>query len=217
MVDVVQGPPRPPGPPAPRRSWARRPRGLTVALVAVVVAGLAAIGVLVAISDDEPTSTAPLATGTSAPALTTPSTIDPQAAVKAEILAAYRQAFDAFIAVASEPNGQPTDPRLEEHTIGNALLASQASIDRLRKAGQVVRGTIEVHPVVVELTTDTAVVEDCGIDRLGVLNAATGEVVTPIDDPPKAGSARATYRLINGVWMQDGFKDLKQACVPPAS
>jgi len=212
MVDVVQGPPQPPGPPAPRRSWARRPRGLTVALVAVVVAGLAAIGVLVAISDDEPTSTAPLATGTSAPALTTPSTIDPQAAVRAEILAAYRQAFDAFVAVASDPNGQPTDARLEERKIGNALLASQVSIDRLRKAGNIYRGGIELHPVVVELTADTAVVEDCGIDHVEVVNATTGEVVTPAD--PEPAKARATYQLINGVWMQNGFKQLDLPCVP---
>lgn len=218
MVDVVQSPPRSPSPPpSPRQSRPRRPRGSVVALVVVIVIALAAIGVLVAISDDEPTRTGPVATGTSAPALTTPSTIDPQVAIKTAILDAYRQSTDTVIAVASDPNGDPFDPRLREHKIGNALLASQLSIDRLRKAGNVLKGTIEIHPTVVELTADTAVVEDCGVDRAGVFSAATGEVVTPVDDPPKGGLARATYKLIDGAWMQNGFKDLKQPCVPAAS
>jgi hypothetical protein len=212
MVDLQSPPRRSPGLP-PRR----RPRPGVVALAVVIVAGLAAIGMLIAGADDEPTKTEPLGTtATSAPA-PSPTSANPQAATKAEILAAYRQSFDAFVAVASDPNGKPTDPRLEEHTIGNALLAGQVAIDRLRKAGHVYQGSIELHPVVVELTGDTAVVEDCSIDRLGVVNAATGEVVTPIDTEPSGGLARATYKLINGVWMQNGFKDLKQPCVPAPS
>lgn len=135
-------------------------------------------------------------------------------AIKAAILDAYRQSFNAVIAVGSDPNGKPSDPRLEEHTVGNALLASQVSIDRLRKAGHVLQGSIELHPVVVELTADTAVVEACDIDRVGVVNATTGEVVTPVDAQPTGGLARATYKLLNGAWMQNGFKDLKQPCVP---
>lgn len=214
MVDLVQTPPRAPSAPPPRP---RRSRGPVIALLVLIVGALAAIGVLVTVQDDGPSSTGPLPTGTSGPGVTGATTIDPQAAVKTAILDAYRQSTDAFVAVASDPNGKPTDPRLEEHKVGNALLASQVTIDRLRKAGHVFRGTIEVNPVVVELTADTAVVQDCGLDRVGVFNATTGEVVTPVDSPPRPNLARATYKLINGVWMQNGFKDLKQQCAPPAS
>lgn len=213
MVDLVQTPPRAPGMPPDRP---RRSRGPVIALLVLIIGALVAIGVLLAAGDDEPSS-GPVSTGTSAPAVTGITTVDPQAAVKAAILDAYRQSTDAFVAVASDPNGKPTDPRLEEHKIGNALLASQVTIDRLRKAGHVFRGTIEVHPVVSELTAETAVVQDCGLDRVGVFSAATGEVVTPVDNPPMPSLARATYKLINGVWMQNGFKDLKQQCAPPAS
>lgn len=214
MVDLVQTPPRAPSAPPDRP---RRSRAPVIALLVLIVGALVAIGVLISVVDDGPSNTGPLSTGTSTPTATSATTLDPQATVKAAILDAYRQSTDAFVAVASDPNGKPTDPRLEEHKVGNALLASQMTIDRLRKAGHVFRGTIEVHPVVIELTADTAVVQDCGLDRVGVFSAATGEVVTPVDNPPTPSLARATYKLINGVWMQNGFKDLKQQCAPPAS
>ena len=214
MVDLVQTPPQAPSVP-PNRP--RRSRGPVIALLVLIIGALGAIGVLMTVGDDEPSSGGPLSTATSGTAATSPTTIDPQVAVKAAILEAHRQSMDAFVAVASDPNGQPTDPRLEEHTIGNALLASQVTIDRLRKAGNVYRGSLESHPVVLELTAETALVEDCGVDRVGVFNAATGAVVTPVDDSPTGGLARATYKLINGTWMQDTFKDLNQTCVPPAS
>lgn len=210
MVDV-QSPPVPPGP-TPRPGQ-RRSRSMVAGLVLVIVGGLVAIGVLLSVEDDGPSTGGPLGTGT-VPVPTSPSTVDPQAATKAAILDAYRSSHDAVLAVASDPNGQPTDPRLEEHKIGNALLAAQASIDRLRKAGHVVQGTMEVHPVVVEVAADTAVVEDCGIDRLSILNAATGEVVTAPAADSKGMRARATYKLIDGRWMQNSFRDLKQECVP---
>ena len=212
MVDV-RTPPRPPGAAPPRRS---RWHWSTIPLLVAIAAGLAVLAYLFATADDEPSS-GPRPTATTTPSPTMPTTVDPQAATKAAILDAYRQSYDAVIAVGSDPNGQPTDPRLEQHAIGNALLASQASIDRLRKAGHVLQGTIELHPEVVELTVDSAVVEDCSVDRLSIVNAATGEVVTPADPSPEGGRARATYKLLNGVWMQNSFRDLKQPCVPTGS
>lgn len=213
MVNVQSPPKLPQGATPPSRS--RYSRKVVAALVLVIVGALVGIGVLLSVDDNSSSNSAPLPT--SEPGISTPSTADPDADTKAAIIAAYRQSYDAIIAVGSDPTGQPTDPRLEKHTIGNALLASQASIDRLRRAGHVLRGTIELHPKVVELTADTAVVEDCSVDRLSVVNAATGEVVTPADPEPRGGKARATYKLLNGVWMQNSFKDLKQPCVPPAS
>ncbi len=212
MVDV-QIPSRssPPRPPSPHRG-----RWPLATIVLVIVVGLVGIAVLVTREDESSPASDPVATEPSAPPTlpVSPSVVDPQAATKVAILDAYRQSLEAAIAVGSDPNGQPTDPRLQERKIGNALLALQVSITRLRNAGHVLRGDVESHPTVVELTGDTAVVEDCGVDQVAVINASTGEVVQPALDPPKNTLARATYRLIDGVWMQNGFKDLRQECVP---
>ena len=214
MVDL-QIPSRssPPRPTSPRRS-----RWPVAAIVLVIVVGLVGIAVLVTRGDESSPASDPVATVPSAPSTlpVSPSVVDPQAATKAAILDAYRQSLEAFVAVGTDPNGQPNDPRLAEHTIGNALVASQVTIIRLRKAGHVLQGGVESHPTVVELTAETAVVEDCAFDRVATANATTGEIVEPARPAGQTNMARATYRLIGGVWMQNGFKDLKQECVPVA-
>lgn len=198
----------------------RRSR-LTMLLVVLIAVSLAAAAVVVVnLTRDTGTGSATRASEGSAspPPSATPTTVaDPQAATKAAILDAYRQSFDAFVAIASDPAGSADDPRLSQHKIGNALAASQLTIIKLRRDGHVYRGTVEVHPTVTELTADTAVVTDCGIDTVSVVNARTGEVVTPAG-PPNVGSAgTATYRLVGGVWKQNSFMDEKRSCVPPAS
>lgn len=204
----------------PRSGWTppqppRKSRPGVVVAVGVMVAVAAVAGVALLTAGGDPASEEPLGVATTlAPAPST--TVDPQATTKANILAAYRQSFDAFIAVGSDPNGRTDDPRLEQHMVGNALLAAQISIQRLRDAGDIYEGTVEVHPSVVELTEDTAVVQDCGFDRLSVVDVETGEVVVP-QGPAEANLATATYRLIDGVWMQNTFTDQQRTCVPPES
>ena len=179
-----------------------------------MVIGLAAVGVIVFNALDGP---AKVELGTesgvpTAPALSTP--VDPEAATKADIIAAHHQSWDAFLSVAGDPTGQPEDDRLGKRTVGNALLASQLSIRKLRAEGHVLDvQRMELHPEVVELGPDTAVVEDCSIDVSGVVDADTGEMVTP-PGPAQATLNIATYRLVDGVWMQNTFTDGKQACLP---
>lgn len=212
MVDVRT----PPHPSTPPPSPHRRSRGPLVALLVLVVVGLAAAVFVLIASGDDPVPDAPLGGG-SPPVQPPPAAeVDPGAAAKAEILDAYRQSYDAVVAVGSDPKGQPDDPRLEQHKGGHALLATQLSIRRLRTEGHVLAGNVEVHPEVVELTEDTAVVEDCGIDVTSVVVQHSGEVIVPAG-PPAGGLATATYRLIDGVWIQDSFTDEKRSCVPPVS
>ncbi|HEV2809441.1 MAG TPA: hypothetical protein VGV93_03465 [Acidimicrobiales bacterium] len=212
MVDLRTAPPPqpPPRPPSPYR----RSRGRFIGLLVLAAVGVAAIVFLVVNAGDEapPSEFVTRPTPTTAP----PTTVDPEAATKAEIEAAYRQSFEVFVAVASDPNGQADDPRLKEYKVGNALLAAQVSIQRLRNAGHVFHGHIEVNPTVVELGPDSAVVQDCGVDLLSVVDHQTGEVVIP-PGPPEGNLATATYRLVDGVWMQNGFTDEKRPCVPPGS
>lgn len=209
MVNVQSPPKLPPPtglPPRPRYS-----RKLVAALVLIIVVALVAIGVLLSVDDNGSSNSSP---PSSVPVLSTPPTVDPEAATKAAILEAHRLATEAFVAVGSDPNGKPDDPRLEEHKVGAALLAAQASIDRLRRAGQAFRGDVEVHPTVVELGPETATVEDCALDRVSTVDLDTGEVVEPA--VTEASSARVTFKLINGTWKQNTFTDLKRACTPSA-
>ena len=193
----------------------RRSR-VTVLLVGLAVLIVAA-GAVVAVNLTSDTNSVNTTAGqpqASAPAPTAPTTpADPQAATKAAILDAYRQSYDAFVGVGRDPNGSPDDPRLSQHKTGNALLASQISIQRFRNAGHVYVGCVQVHPTVVELTANTAVVADCAIGDLAVVEVATGRVVRPAG-PPTGQAAIATYRLINGKWMQNTFTDEKRSCVP---
>ncbi|MDQ6839166.1 MAG: hypothetical protein M3137_12760 [Actinomycetota bacterium] len=199
---------------APRRN---RTTIVLVVLVALCIAAAAVVAFNLTRGDS---SAATKATGSPVPPASgvVPTTVfDPQAATKAAIVDAYRQSFAGFVAVASDPNATPDDPRLSAHTVGNALLASQQSITRLRKAGQVFRGTVEVHPSVTEFTADTATVVDCSADMAYVVDGASGQVVEPAGPPGVGSASTATFRLLNGVWMQNTFKDEKRSCALPAS
>ncbi len=144
-------------------------------------------------------------------------TLDPEEATKAEIAEAYRQSFEAFVAVASDPNGQLDDPRLSERMSGTALVAAQLGIRKLRADGHVLKvNQLEMNPRVVELGPDTAVVEDCGIDVSGVFDQRTGEVIEP-PGPAEPEVATATYELVDGVWMQTSFTNEERPCVLPES
>ncbi len=208
--------PRPPDIPAPPPRPYRRSRGPFFALVLLLIVGVAAV-FLVVVGGEETPGDVP-ATDTSAPSTAEPSaTSDPQASAKADIAATHRQAWEVFVAVAHDPNGQIDDPRLAQYKNGSALAAAQLAIRRLRSDGQVLQVTQhQLNPEVVELTAVSAVVEDCGIDVSGLVDADTGEVVVPAG-PPEPSLVVATYELVDGVWMQNSFTDTKQSCVPPES
>lgn len=195
----------------------RRNRTTVLLVVLITLVLIAAAVVVVNLTRDTDAGSVTRGGPSPSPSVAPTAPADPQAATKAAILDAHRKSTDAFVAIASDPSGSPDDPRLSQHKTGNALAASQVTIIRLRQAGHVDRGTVEVHPKVIELTGDTAVVADCSFDRVWVVDARTGEVVTPAGPTDVGAAATATYRLIDGVWKQNTFKDEKRSCVPPAS
>jgi hypothetical protein len=186
--------------------------------VLVVLVALALAGCGSADGDGGLTLEDPPSTSSVQPVEITPEEeLDPEATIKAEIVAAYHQSFDAFVAVASDPTGQPDDPRLAEHTKGTALAASELSIRKWRAEGHVLEVTQLVrNPQVIELGPDTAVVEDCGIDVSALVDETTGEVIEP-SGPAEAKLTTATYVLFDSVWMQNSFKPSGRPCVPPGS
>jgi len=141
---------------------------------------------------------------------------DPAAVAQAAVLDAYRKSFAEFVAVASDRNAGPDDPRLAGHTTGDALIASQAGILDLRVSGKVFTGDVETHPTVVELGGGLATVADCGVDRTATVELATGKVLSPPGS--EGGAATAKLRVdAEGVWKVYDFKDERRPCVPPAS
>lgn len=196
----------------------RRPRtGLALVVVLVlVVAGLAAAVAFTREGDDAvSTETTPQVT---APAGSTPATTlppDPQAATKATVIDAYRQSMDDYVAVGKDLNAKATDPRLAQHKTGTALQAVQQSLAADKGRGYVLRGIITVHPTITDLQATRAVLVDCNVDRLEVVEASTGRVVTPAGT--EAYAATVEMILENGVWKVNHFKDEKRTCVPPAA
>ena len=217
MVDLrTAPPPEPPPAPPPRR----RSRGPFVLLLLLVVVGVATVAFLVITAKDEPHGGLviedPPSTSSNETSIPT-TTLDPEEATKAEIIEAYRQSWDAFVAVASDPNGQIDDPRLAQRMRGTALAAAQLSVRKLRHDGHVLKVTrLELNPRVVELGPETAVVEDCAVDVSALVDQDTGEIIEPAG-PPEPELNRATYELFRGVWMQNSFKAAQGPCVPPGS
>jgi hypothetical protein len=199
-------------PPSPYR----RSRGPFIALMVLLAVGVGAVVFLVTTAgeDTQPElSTGPAPTST----VGSTTTVDPEAAIKAEIITAYRQSWDAFIAVGSDPNGRADDPRLSERKKGTALAASQLVIRKWRADGHVLESSrLELNPTVVELGPDTAVVEDCLIDVSGLVDQDSGEVIEA-PGPPELAMATVNYELVNGVWMQNSFTDEGRPCVLPES
>ena len=213
MVDVRRTPPRASAPPPPYR----RSKGPLIALAILVIIGLAAVGVIVFNALDEPAKVE-LGTESGVPTAPAPNTpVDPEAATKAEIIDTHRQASEVFVALGSDPNGQFDDPRLARYKTGTALAAAQLAIQKYRADGDVLKVTqFELHPKVVKLGPDTAVVEDCAIDVSALVDQATGEVVIPAE-PPRPELYVAQYELVGDVWMQSSFKAEERSCVPPGS
>jgi hypothetical protein len=201
-----------PGEP-PRRSR----RTLVAVVLAVAVIAVAALVALTSTRDrgapvaTRTTDQPPGSVGTS-PTLPP----DPQAAIKAEVIAAYSQSFKALIVVGRQPSASPDDPRLSEHTSGPALIAKQRAIRDNNAKGLVYVGDAELHPTVVDLTADSATVIECALDRTALIQVSTQKTV--IDAGPNEGIASTSkMKLEGGVWRVTDFKNENRPCVPPAA
>jgi hypothetical protein len=193
----------------------RRSRRPFIALLVLLAVGVATVVFLLVTAggDDVPSQSVGTPATPTTPPL--PTTLDPEAATKAEIEDAYRQAYEGFVAVASDPNAQLDDPRVTQFKRGTALAAAQLAIRKFRAEGHVLKADrLELHPRVVALGPDTARVEDCNIDVSALVDQDTGEVVVPAA-APEATMVIADFEVVDGRWMQSTFTDTKQPCAVP--
>ena len=140
----------------------------------LALCAVAAVAALTAGCGDDESSSPPT---TDAEGTTTE---DDRAADEADVLAAYQAQWDGYIAA-----GDPPDPDAEEiaeHATGDVLEGTRDVLRQFEAEGVVVRGSYETDGVVAQLNDDRAVVEDCGLDQIELIVAATGAVVEDSDD-----------------------------------
>lgn len=146
-----------------------------------------------------PTSTTSSTTSTTTAATTT--TLDPQAALEAEILDAYDHAIEVFIDVAAEPN--PDDPRLAATHVGPMLENRQLDMAALRDAGQAVRYAddtiynVELIDGTMQVDGDIATFELCGTDDGQTVVVATGQIVA---GGVGTTQMRVAMQRVDGTW-----------------
>ena len=126
----------------------------------VTAALLLALAAVAACSDDQPTAD-PSRSTTTPPSAS--SSIDPQATVKARVLAAYRGFSAAASRAEAHPNRAPSG--LRQYSIDKALANVLATVALYRQQGIVVRGKADHDPSVIALRTTsqppTATIRDC--------------------------------------------------------
>jgi hypothetical protein len=170
------------------------------ALAAALVLAVAACG-----GDDGGDDDAGATTGADDETTTTE---DPQAALESEVVAAYEASWTDFIAAGDPPS--PDAESLTNHLTGDALAVSRNLLNQLRSEGVVLRGTYEFNAGVSELDSDRAVVEDCGVDRMQVVDPGSGRVVEDYDDEPDGIVAELT--LEGGSWKVTSYTDDSGVC-----
>jgi hypothetical protein len=166
----------------------------TIALLAVLLLGCS--------GDDDTESSSTSTTTDAVESTSTSVTAD------ADVLDAYQGFWDAYLAAADPMD--PAHPDLE-------LYATGASLDRVREAfaehfakGEVIRGTVDLAPVIEELDDAIATVRDCYLDQTHVFDSATGEQV----DPPGEATFEvvATLVLESGSWKVSTLDKVSDGC-----
>lgn len=168
-------------------------------LAAVLLASCSSDGSPAA--ERETTTTSTVTTTSSS---TTTTTLEPQAAA----VAAYRAFWQDFLAVGAVMN--PEDPRLADHATGEQLAAVRKSFLAGKAAGNVIRGTLDLAPKVVNADATTVALSDCYGDQTGLYNAATG--AREDKETQVRLLVTATVTLVDGVWKVASVKHEGDGC-----
>lgn len=114
------------------------------------------------------------------------------------VLTAYRAGWRAFVDAATA--GDPSAPQLAATMVNPLLQAIQKELVRRQKQGAVLTGDVTLHPHVVSVTGDTAVVDDCAHDASKYVFKGTTVQVPPVTQPGNAGFRATLTREVDGTW-----------------
>jgi len=120
-------------------------------------------------------------------------TADPSPA----ILAAYRAHWADVIEAGKTADWR--SPRLDDHATGETLQTVRDNYRQLQADGEVVRGTVRLHPRLTSVRGSTAIVHDCN-DATDFLRYDAKTGVPKEERKTDIVEAEVTLRLINGAW-----------------
>lgn len=133
-------------------------------------------------------------------------TVDPRPA----ILAAYRAHWADVIEAGKTADAN--SPRLDDHATGETLKTVRANYRKLQSDGEVVRGTVRLHPRVTSVRGSTAIVSDCN-DATDFLRYDAKTGAPKEQRKTDIVEAEVTLRLINGAWLVSSIV-LGEPCRP---
>ena len=144
--------------------------------------------------------------GTSASSTGPTTTADPTNA----ILAAYRAHWADVIEAGKTADWR--SPRLDDHATGEVLKTVRDNYRRIQADGEVVRGTVRLHPRIASIRGSTAIVRDCNdVTDFIRYDAKTG---APREErKTDIAELEALLRLVNGRWLVSKTI-LKGSCRP---
>ena len=167
-----------------------------------------------AISSLSASQTSSSTTSTPAPSTTTSVATSRSAApTEADLRAAVRAFWDLYVDVGGRTSSldlATIRTRLAERTTGEELRQLDAFFTTNKNSGFVVRGTVDIAPVVVSSTATTAQVRDCNDDRTGLYRADGSRVDT---DNPLRHRVLMTLALEGGIWKVASIANEGDGCV----
>ena len=164
-----------------------------------------------------PTASPPSSSTTSTPQPSTTSSAatstTPAAPTEAELRAAVHAFWDLYVDIGGRTASLDLSTirtRLAERTTGDELRQLDAFFTTNKNSGFVVRGIVDIAPVVVSSTATTAQVRDCNDDRTGLYRADGSRV--DIDNPLRH-RVLMTLTLEGGIWKVASIANEGDGCV----
>jgi hypothetical protein len=154
-------------------------------------------------------SAVPATTTRSVPVLPTPTPTAPATVPGASAVeAGYRAFWGAYLAAADPMN--PASPLLPEHATGDELRQVRAAFAGHFAKGEVIRGRLELSPLVESVADVAATVRDCYADLTHVFDAVTGRQKDPSGD--RRFQVTATLVLESGAWKVNSISKESEGC-----
>lgn len=188
---------------APDRRRPRRGPVLVGVAVVLIAAGVAAMLVLGRGTGDKSS-----ATPVPGPSFTidtaAPTTVDPEEAVRAAVIRDYLASQAAYDEAIGGTNGGPPNPdlpALKTYMVGQELISVRAYIIGMQAAGLTALGPpAQLHPRVVRVQGNTAIVDDCYTSDGHIVDAKT-HALRDAPGTTKAG-LESTLQLdsVSGLW-----------------
>ena len=173
----------------------------------ILVAGvLGTATVLAACNSDDGKSSSRTTISAASSSTTTPD-------LNAAVIADYRAFWDAFLAAANPMS--PGDPRLAEHAVGEELQKLNGAFLARKSAGQVINGSFDLAPVVVEATASEATLRDCYHDRTLVYDA-NGQPAGSLDTARQLITVKLLFDASSKRWKVASITREAEGCTSAA-